>query len=300
MEICVVVYTHRDGHPGGKVAGGADCSKSYLGERCDIVGVVVASDATREVICSGVVSSVTSTNITLAFDEGRDTLDADDGRIFNLLKLANDVTYRRLKRTLEKLRKTRETRYCNLIEILFGTVSSTEAPITTSQKPIEFFNKDLDESQQEAVAFSLKQKELAIIHGPPGTGKTTTLVEVVLQCSMQGSKVLVCAPSNVAVDNLVERLLCTSLKVVRLGHPARLLPAIARHSLDAILARSDDFGIIGDIRKEIDGLMDLELRDGSSEWSTARVDQQQKVNPFAVNMLAVVSASGVRRQGPDD
>lgn len=221
----------------------------------DIVGVVVASDATREVICSGVVSSVTSANITLAFDEGRDTLDADDGRIFNLLKLANDVTYRRLKRTLEKLRKTRETRYCNLIEILFGTVSSTEAPITTSQKPIEFFNKDLDESQQEAVAFSLKQKELAIIHGPPGTGKTTTLVEVVLQCSMQGSKVLVCAPSNVAVDNLVERLLCTSLKVVRLGHPARLLPAIARHSLDAILARSDDFGIIGDIRKEIDELM---------------------------------------------
>uniref|UniRef100_A0A224YIC1 DNA helicase n=1 Tax=Rhipicephalus zambeziensis TaxID=60191 RepID=A0A224YIC1_9ACAR len=221
----------------------------------DIVGVVVASDAAREVICSGVVSSVASANITLAFDEGRDTLDADDGRIFNLLKLANDVTYRRLKRTLEKLRKTREIRYSNLIEILFGTVSPTEAPISTSQKPIEFSNKALDESQQEAVAFSLRQKELAIIHGPPGTGKTTTLVEVILQCSKQGSKVLVCAPSNVAVDNLVERLLCTSLKVVRLGHPARLLPAIARHSLDAILARSDDFGIIGDIRKEIDELM---------------------------------------------
>ncbi|KAH7970178.1 hypothetical protein HPB49_000685 [Dermacentor silvarum] len=113
----------------------------------------------------------------------------------------------------------------------------------------------LDESQKEAVAFSLRQKELAIIHGPPGTGKTTTLVEVVLQCSKQGSKVLVCAPSNVAVDNLVERLSATSLKVVRLGHPARLLPGIARHSLDAILARSDDFGIIGDIRKEIDDLM---------------------------------------------
>ncbi|KAH7934787.1 hypothetical protein HPB52_000484 [Rhipicephalus sanguineus] len=221
----------------------------------DIVGVVVASDAAREVVCSGVVSSVAPANITLAFDEGRDTLDADDGRVFNLLKLANDVTYRRLKRTLEKLRKTREIRYSNLIEILFGTVSPTEAPISTSQKPIEFSNKALDESQQEAVAFSLRQKELAIIHGPPGTGKTTTLVEVVLQCSRQGSKVLVCAPSNVAVDNLVERLLCTSLKVVRLGHPARLLPAIARHSLDAILARSDDFGIIGDIRKEIDELM---------------------------------------------
>ncbi|XP_075529454.1 DNA-binding protein SMUBP-2-like isoform X4 [Dermacentor variabilis] len=225
----------------------------------DIVGVAVASDPAREVVCSGVVSSIAAVNITLAFDEGRDTLDGDDGRVFNLLKLANDVTYRRLKRTLEKLRKCREVRYNNLVEILFGTVPPTEVPVLTSQQPIELFNKALDESQKEAVAFSLRQKELAIIHGPPGTGKTTTLVEVVLQCSKQGSKVLVCAPSNVAVDNLVERLSGTSLKVVRLGHPARLLPGIAWHSLDAILARSDDFGIIGDIRKEIDDLTSLEV-----------------------------------------
>lgn len=223
----------------------------------DIVGIVVASDASREVVCSGVVSSVAHGNITLAFDEGRAALDGDDGRTFNLLKLANDVTYRRLKRTLEKLRKCREVRYNDLVEILFGTSNPTEVSVLHRQEPLEFYNKGLDESQKEAVAFSLRQKELAVIHGPPGTGKTTTLVEVVLQCARRGSKVLVCAPSNVAVDNLVERLSDTSLKVVRLGHPARLLPGIARHSLDAILARSDDFGIIGDIRKEIDGLMSM-------------------------------------------
>lgn len=54
---------------------------------------------------------------------------------------------------------------------------------------IEFFNKNLDDSQKEAVTFALSQKELAVIHGPPGTGKTTTVVEVILQAVKQGQKV---------------------------------------------------------------------------------------------------------------
>lgn len=65
-------------------------------------------------------------------------------------------------------------------------------------------------------------------------------------------QVLCCASSNVAVDNLVERLARCKAKVLRLGHPARLLESIQRHSLDAILAQSDTANIITDIRKDID------------------------------------------------
>lgn len=65
-------------------------------------------------------------------------------------------------------------------------------------------------------------------------------------------QVLCCAPSNVAVDNLVERLARCKAKVLRLGHPARLLESIQKHSLDAILAQSDNANIIADIRKDID------------------------------------------------
>lgn len=63
------------------------------------------------------------------------------------------------------------------------------APCFVSSDKIEFFNKKLDESQREAVTFALSQRELAIIHGPPGTGKTTTVVEVILQAVKQGQKV---------------------------------------------------------------------------------------------------------------
>ena len=53
-----------------------------------------------------------------------------------------------------------------------------------------FSNENLDESQKEAVKFALCQKEVAVIHGPPGTGKTTTVVEIILQCVRRGEKVI--------------------------------------------------------------------------------------------------------------
>ncbi|OWK17520.1 hypothetical protein Celaphus_00013160 [Cervus elaphus hippelaphus] len=118
--------------------------------------------------------------------------------------------------------------------------------------PLTFCNPALDASQQEAVLFALSQKELAIIHGPPGTGKTTTVVEIILQAVKRGSKVLCCAPSNIAVDNLVERLAQRKQRILRLGHPARLLDSIQQHSLDAVLARSDGARIVADIRRDID------------------------------------------------
>ena len=71
---------------------------------------------------------------------------------------------------------------------------------------------------------ALAAEDVALIHGPPGTGKTRTLVELVRQAVARGERVLVTAPSNTAVDNLGERLVEAGLAVVRLGHPARVSP----------------------------------------------------------------------------
>lgn len=62
-------------------------------------------------------------------------------------------------------------------------------PCYVSSDEIEFFNKNLDDSQRDAVTFALSQRELAVIHGPPGTGKTTTVVEIILQAVKQNQKV---------------------------------------------------------------------------------------------------------------
>lgn len=65
-------------------------------------------------------------------------------------------------------------------------------------------------------------------------------------------QILACAPSNIAVDNLVERLACSKHKIVRLGHPARLLPHIQKYSLDAILSNSDETKLVEDVRRDLD------------------------------------------------
>ncbi|KAK2525275.1 Ighmbp2 [Columba guinea] len=215
----------------------------------DIVGLYDSADR-GDPLSTGIVTRVTSRAVTVAFeDSGDNVLSLDRESLYRLLKLANDVTYNRLKKALHALKQYRGGPASHLIDVLFF---SAEPSAFSETKPLQFFNPSLDASQREAVSFALAQRELAIIHGPPGTGKTTTLVEIILQAVQQGLKVLCCAPSNVAVDNLVERLAGQGARVLRLGHPARLLPHIQRHCLDAVLARGDSARIVADIRKDID------------------------------------------------
>ena len=101
---------------------------------------------------------------------------------------------------------------------------------------LKYHNKGLNSSQREAVDFTINQKELSVLHGPPGTGKTTTLVEIIFQHVQMGDKVLALAPSNLAVDNLVEKLAKAGLRVVRVGHQARVSAAAQQHTLETKLS----------------------------------------------------------------
>ncbi|KAM8807846.1 DNA-binding protein SMUBP-2 [Eudromia elegans] len=215
----------------------------------DIVGLY-ESAGQGDTLSTGIVTRVTSTAVTVAFEQSQEgLLSVGHEGSYRLLKLANDVTYKRLKKALIALSQYHSGPASGLIDVLFF---SSEPSTFGEIRPLQLFNASLDASQREAVSFALAQRELAIIHGPPGTGKTTTLVEIVLQAVQRGLKVLCCAPSNVAVDNLAERLAGSGARIVRLGHPARLLEPLQQHALDAVLARGDGARIVADIRREID------------------------------------------------
>src|SRR5205814_617886 len=81
-----------------------------------------------------------------------------------------------------------------------------------------------------AVELAERAQGLALVHGPPGAGETTVLVEIIRRAAARKVPVLACAPSNLAVDNLVERLAAAGVRPVRLGHPARVLEAVLDHT----------------------------------------------------------------------
>ncbi|XP_048774514.1 DNA-binding protein SMUBP-2-like [Ostrea edulis] len=215
----------------------------------DIVSLNVSSaQQGDESLLSGVVTHAGKAAISVAFDE-KDLFSLDEDDLYKLTKLANNVTYKRLKNALNNLKRGDSGVSSKLVDVLFG---ETELSPPFHLKDIHPVNTQLDESQQGAVQFALAQPEVAIIHGPPGTGKTTTVIEIIIQAIKQGNKVLACAPSNIAVDNLLERLALHRQKVIRLGHPARVLPHIQKYSLDAILSSSDETRLVEDVRKDLD------------------------------------------------
>src|SRR5947199_9917618 len=166
-----------------------------------------------------------------------DAPEEDGDRAVYRLDLAPDEAARlRQRQALERARGARGDRLAELRAVLLGEAAPSFGPLP-DYTPLD---PALNESQREAVRFALAAPDPARIHGPPGTGKTTTVVELIRQAVRRGDKVLVCAPSNLAVDNLLERLLAHGEQAVRLGHPARVLPQLRDNTLDVMVDNHSD------------------------------------------------------------
>jgi len=187
----------------------------------------------------GVVSKRTQDSLEVALNRW------PDGDNFRIDLTADEVTRQRQLAAIMMAKDSRG-RLGKLRDILMGVAAPTFHPA-----PPEFeFQTALNESQQEAVRFALSANDLAIIHGPPGTGKTTTVVELILQAVQRGQQVLACAPSNTAVDNLLERLVAMGQKVVRIGHPARVAEDLRPYTLDGLAERHENMSVVREMYRE--------------------------------------------------
>ncbi|KAK9477393.1 P-loop containing nucleoside triphosphate hydrolase protein [Lipomyces japonicus] len=220
----------------------------------DIVAIENIPSATEKrknvqsVRAEGVVTRISGTTVHVSIDERyADQTVQLTGRLW-IVKLVDSVTYKRMNETLDALSKL--TSPTNLQRIMLGV----EEPTIGISKEVVFFDDTLNQSQKEAVNFAISSSEVSIVHGPPGTGKTYTIIEIIRQLVSRGERVLVCGPSNIAVDTILERLdgVIPPSGLLRVGHPARILQSTQRHSLDIILKSSDAGQIARDVRNEID------------------------------------------------
>ncbi|KAI7863129.1 AAA domain-containing protein [Spinellus fusiger] len=173
---------------------------------------------------SGVVFRVTDAKVTIALSQDKDDeLSSEIQEHCQMqmcicsVKLANSVTYERMIKSLERIKALGESGVSEMAKTLLG-LSKPSAPI--DQSDIVFYDETLNESQKDAVRFALGAPEIALVHGPP--------------------------------DNLVERLARHRMNLVRVGHPARILPTVLEHSLDIITRTCDSGQIVAEIRQEMD------------------------------------------------
>jgi len=204
--------------------------------------VVVSHDVDGGEAAQGVVSGRQQNSIQVAVDDW-----IDWGRI--RLDLSPDEITRKRQQAALRVAEKATGRTGVLRSVLLNERELKFAPERDYQ-----FSASLNPSQQAAIRFALSAEDVAIIHGPPGTGKTTTVVELICQAIAQGQKVLACAPSNTAVDNLLERLVAARQNVVRIGHPARVAAELRDLTLDAQVEQHPIQEVVADMRREIEQL----------------------------------------------
>ena len=170
----------------------------------------------------------------------------------------DETSYRLMFEGLDRVIKARGNRLAELRDLFYS--HRPFGHYTFAPMAFPYLNK----TQEEAVNEVPRAKDVAIVHGPPGTGKTTTLVEAINETLMRESQVLVCAQSNMAVDWISEKLVDRGIPVLRIGNPTRVNDKMLSFTYERRFEAHPDYPQLWSIRKALRDLREHRRRGDSS------------------------------------
>lgn len=210
----------------------------------------------------------------------------------------DETTYRLMFAALDEAITARTGRMSELRDMIHASLPVSRGAAQPVSLPW------LNHAQEHAVSEVLRARDVAVVHGPPGTGKTTTLVEAVCEVLRRENQVLICAQSNMAVDWISEKLIERGVSVLRVGNPLRMTDEMLAHSYERRFSDHPDYPHLWALRRQIRQLYALPRRSrpasfrskidalrekaSSLEW---RIRQQLFEETRAVTCTLVGSAS---------
>lgn len=181
----------------------------------------------------------------------------------------DNTSFRVMTEALNEAERKENERFVRLREVVLGQRLPSRCVMPRVSLPW------LNQSQQDAIQGALEAQEVAIVHGPPGTGKTTTLVEAIVETLRRETQVLVCAPSNAAVDWISTQLMRRGIHVLRVGNPLRMSDEMLECSYERRYAAHPDYHELWSIRRA--------LQDGVKGEQAARLRSRETELEVKIN-----------------
>lgn len=193
---------------------------------------------------TGTVSYVDGDRMVVSVPDNGQLIDVQGAENVGVQLFFDETSYKMMFDALDRVIKAKGR--LGYLRDLFYSRQQAE---TFSFAPMHF--PYLNHTQEEAVNKVLRAKDVAIVHGPPGTGKTTTLVEAIYETLRRENQVLVCAQSNMAVDWISEKLVDRGINVLRIGNPTRVNDKMLSFTYERRFEAHPDYELLWAIRKAI-------------------------------------------------
>ena len=226
---------------------------------------------------AGTISYVDADRMVVAIPENADLSMMGSERSCGVMLSFDETSYRAMTEALQHLAKA-DGRLGYLRDLFYSHRKAAERGASAIR--IGYLN----EAQESGVNKILRAKDVAILHGPPGTGKTTTLVEAIHETLRRESQVLVCAQSNMAVDWIAEKLQNRGIAVLRIGNPTRVNDKMLASTYERRFESHPDYTTLWSIRKAIRQLR--AERRSSTQWHQKMDRLQSRATELEIRINA--------------